>query len=258
METSYLAENPEFLSVLFLVVGLVLASGVRVGLSALLTALDERLARYSASDRGILSPQVVRFASTTAFWVVIVMAVGLALLSLDMNNLNLAIDTATSLLGRFVAALAIVGAGYFLGLVAGFLLERFGHLSGPAVWLAPTLRWGVLLVAVIMALSQLQIDTTLISSLIILGTGVLAGGLMLSFALGSKALVANLLGGWQLRRFRVGDRVRVSGVEGPIVEIRPDGFDLDTREGVVSIPAGVLSTEQVLRVVIEEADETNG
>ena len=255
MITDYLSDNPALLSLLVLIAGFVLAGIVRTALNRGLTALDERLASYGSSERGLISPQLVRIASVTAFWTILAGAVVLSLLALNTSTLTIALDNAVTLFGRVVAALAIIGVGYLLGLLARLLIERFGHLSGPAVWLAPGAQWGILTIALIMALSQLRIDTTLVTQLLLVAVAVVSGGLVLAFALGAREFVANLLAASELKRLSVGVRLKVRDIEGTVVEIRDSGFDLDTPEGVVSIPAAVLLKEPVLRTTGEREHE---
>lgn len=242
-------------SIIVLVVGLVLASLARVGVAKLLAKADEQLARYGASDRGIISPKVTRSVSVVTFWIIVVAAVSLALLSLDASNLTAALDTAAGLTGRIIAALAIIGIGYLLGFIANLLLRQFGHLSGSALWVAPAARWGIVMISVIMALAHLQIDTTLVTSLIVMISGLLVGGLMLAFALGARETVSNLLGGAHLKRFRVGEKIKINDIEGVIVELRSDGLDLETHGAIASVPAWVFLKEPVFRLTEARIDE---
>ena len=49
--------------------------------------------------------------------------------------------------------------------------------------------------------------------------------------------VANLLARRELSRLAIGERIRVDGVEGDIVDIYNTGLDIATEDGITSIPA---------------------
>jgi small-conductance mechanosensitive channel len=66
-------------------------------------------------------------------------------------------------------------------------------------------------------------------------------------SLGARSYVANLIGAHYLRQaFEVGQRVRVSGFEGRIVEVSATSLVLETQEGRVALPGRVYHDEPIV------------
>ncbi|MDX1509567.1 MAG: hypothetical protein R3358_14870, partial [Woeseiaceae bacterium] len=87
-----------------------------------------------------------------------------------------------------------------------------------------------------------------VSQLLLILVAIGGGGLMLAFALGSRHHVANLMARRELARFNVGDRIRVDGLEGNIIDIHETGIELATADGTANIPASRLAEASVLRL----------
>ncbi|MGA2042791.1 MAG: mechanosensitive ion channel domain-containing protein [Roseiarcus sp.] len=123
---------------------------------------------------------------------------------------------------RVVSAAGLLIAGVFASRWAAALTRRIAERAGrvdPTLEpiLATAARYGVLIVVVIAALSQLGVQTA--SALAVLGAGGLAIGLALQGTLSNIAAGIMLL--W-LRPFRVGDSIEVIGgnpVAGAVREI---------------------------------------
>ena len=71
-------------------------------------------------------------------------------------------------------------------------------------------------------------------------------GLSLAFAAGARSTVANLLARNELSHYRAGDRIRVDGIEGKVVEINRGGMVLSTAEGFARVPAAKFASETVI------------
>lgn len=135
-------------------------------------------------------------------------------------------------LPNFLAALAIFGAGWWL---SGVAARATSHMVDARPYVDPTLkgvltqivRWGLLAITVVAALSQLGFATT--SLLAALGAVGLAIGLALQGTLANIAAGIMLL--W-LRPFRVGDYVSAGEVAGTVKEVGLFASTVVTFEGV--------------------------
>lgn len=75
-----------------------------------------------------------------------------------------------------------------------------------------------ILLVVVTAINQLGVDTTLLNSTITLVIAGLIGGAAISFGLGAKTAVANLIAAHYLQPvLRVGQKVRVGNLHGVVV-----------------------------------------
>jgi len=70
------------------------------------------------------------------------------------------------------------------------------------------------------------------------------GGAALAFGIGSKETVSNILASYYLQKtYRVGQEVRIAGLEGRILEITSTAVSLDAPVGRVLVPARKFSEE---------------
>jgi small conductance mechanosensitive channel len=148
-------------------------------------------------------------------------------------------DTATLLwtalaafLPRLVSALAVLAIGYVIvgSIAKGLrrLLQRAHHIDAtlaPAI--VATVRYTLLIIVFVAALSQLGVQTT--SILAALGAVALAIGLALQGTL--QNIAAGLMLLW-LRPFRVGDYIENPSVAGTVEEIALFATQLRTWDGI--------------------------
>ena len=100
------------------------------------------------------------------------------------------------------------------------------------------MKSAIVLVAVVVALTQAGIDSTIL--VVALGTvlGAFLGAVALAFGLGARTTVSNLIAAHYLQRsYRVNQRIRIGEHQGRILEMRPTEVLLETGEGVTLIPA---------------------
>jgi len=150
-----------------------------------------------------------------------------------------------------IAGLVIVVVGYMISRLAADLILR---TPGP---LAPTQRLmaaraaqtSIIVAALLVGAEQLGIRITFLA--IIAGVAAVAviGGMMIAISLGARTHVANLIGAQQFRQnYQLGQRIRIAGFEGRILELAPQGVVLETAEGRVVVP-GRLFSEQAVEVL---------
>jgi small conductance mechanosensitive channel len=141
-------------------------------------------------------------------------------------------EWAASALPNLLGALAILAAGWWL---SGVAARAMGHMVETRPYVDPTLkgvltqivRWGLLAITAVAALSQLGFATT--SLLAALGAIGLAIGLALQGTLANIAAGIMLL--W-LRPLRVGDYVSAGDVAGTVKEVGLFATTVVTFEGV--------------------------
>ena len=97
---------------------------------------------------------------------------------------------------------------------------------------------GAILLVVVTAINKLGIDTALLNNTIILLIAGLIAGAALSFGLGARSAVANLIAAHYLQSVvRVGLHVKLGHIQGKVVAMTPVSIVLETEEGRVVIPA---------------------
>jgi len=255
--TRYLAGiGPRLAGALALaLLGLGLAFLVRVltrrliaGLDRLVTGLGgPRLARGAEYRRG-----AGRAAGRVLFWVVLLFFLAAATETLGLPVISVWLSGLLVYLPRFAAAVLIL----FAGLLGGHFLRNLilsGTASAGVAYGAALARLGqmtAVVVSVLVAVAQAGLNVSFLTSLLllVLGSGLLGG--VLTFALGARTTVANILACHYLQKtYRVGHRVRAGGFEGEIVEITATSVVLETEEGRVSVPASVFGQETTVLLV---------
>ena len=112
------------------------------------------------------------------------------------------------------------------------------------------LFWTVILLFAFAATEILGLSVGFLTDVLLL---VLGGGLLgaaITFGLGARATVANILASTQLQRiYKVGHRVRIGDVQGEIVETTATAVLLESDEGRVSVPASIFKRNVLIRLL---------
>lgn len=178
-------------------------------------------------------------ASLIVFWLVWLVFLAAAGEVLGLTVVTRGLSRLAQYLPNIFGAVLVVLAGLVLSNLARGALARTATSAGldfgPV--LARAVRVVILLVAGVIALDQLGVD----SGLLVVSTNILLasliGGVALAFALGSRTAVANVLAmHYVTRTYRVGQRVRLSDLEGEIVEFTRNGAVIASEEGRVLVP----------------------
>lgn len=237
---------PKLLGALaLLVLGYVLARllGATVARLLGLLGMDRILARtvvQGVLERAGIRRSASQILGAIAFWVVFLLFIISATETLDLAILSEALTTMAFYLPRVGMAVLIIVLGF---IVAGFLRELTllacnSAQIAQAGLIAQALYIAAILLVIVTAIDQLGIDTTLMNSLLVLLMGGLVAGAALSFGLGARGTVANLIAAHYLRPvLQVGQRVQVGAIRGVIVRLTPTAIILDTDEGRVIVPA---------------------
>jgi small-conductance mechanosensitive channel len=113
--------------------------------------------------------------------------------------------------------------------------------------LARIAQGATLVTAILVGADQIGIKVTWLAILAAIVLATLLGGILIAVSLGARGYVSNLIGAHYLRQaFRIGERVRVAGFEGRIVEVTPTSLVIATGEGRVSLPGRVYHDEPIL------------
>lgn len=196
-----------------------------------------------------LQESTTRVFAGVIYWLVI-----LFFLTAATNVLGL--DVFAGWLDKLVGYLPNVLSGaliIFAGVVLANIMREAVTAALPAMGaqqrhLVGRLTQGMTLtVLVVVGLDQVGIDITVIITILAIAVAAFLGGLSLAFSLGARTFVSNVIGAHYLDRdYSDGQRIRVQGMEGRILEITAVAVVLETAEGRLSIPAHVFAEEPTL------------
>jgi hypothetical protein len=243
LTVSYL---PKLLGAILLVLaGYLLARIVGAGTAGLLklVGLDRLLANtpiQTLFNRAGSTKTGSDVLGLLVFWVIFLL---FGVTATDMLGLPTVSATLTDLahylpkvgLAVLIIVLGMLAASYIKELI-GLACTSAGISQGAIV--AQTFYVAAILVVFVTAVNELGIDTTLLNSTIMIGFGGLIAGAALSFGLGARGAVANLIAAHYLRQvFRVGQTIRVGDIQGTIAALTPVAIVVDTPTGRVVVPA---------------------
>ncbi len=248
-----LLARDEVLALVILILGVIVARVASLAAGAILGFVDRTTARFATTDATLISPRLIRISRVIVFWLIVIIAISYALQVLGVGGISTMLNSAVVFVPQLLVGFTIVVAGHIVGLLMSHVVANLSD-EITATSLGPRLVYGaIVVVAVVMGLQHIDVNISFVTQLMLIVVAIAGGGLMLAFALGARQHVANLLASRELSRLAVGDRIRVDGIEGEVVDIHATGLDIATEDGVVSVPGARLAETHVLRQ--SEADQ---
>lgn len=243
-----------------LLIGWLAAFGVRwlihrfgKGLDAILAVIHRWLGQEVTRPRWSVSNLVANIA----FWITLAYTVSAAAEQLGLITFANWVLGLLGYLPRVLISAFILFIGYLISngvrnvIVAVADSNNFqhglslGHLASGLI-LAFTLLLG---------LAQLGLDVAVFANIILLAAAALFGSAALAFGIGAGDAVRNIMASHYVRKaYRPGQKVRMQGLEGEILELTQVAVIVETGEGEASIPAQHF-LENVALVVEEQESE---
>ncbi len=259
-----LAHLPQLLGALaLLLAGWLLARLLRLATRRGAALLESLLARSTGRARWQIGRSALWIGSIV-YWIVLLFFITAALHTLGLQSVADWLARLLDHLPTLAAGLLIVFAGYLLSGVVGELVHAAAQGSAPAQrrTLARVAKWTTLVLALLIGADQIGLKVTWLAIFVAVLVGSLLGGLALAVSLGARHYVANLIGAHHLRQaLRIGQRIRVAGHEGTIVDLGPTSLVLETADGRVLLPGRVFHDDAIVvivrgrgRVGVEAAD----
>ncbi len=249
-----LSNLPAFVgAIVWLLVGWITARLVAFVLSNLL----RRLGLDKIADRaGIgtvltnmgLDPSVSRLVGRIIYWLTLLVFFLAAAESLGLQGVVAALSSLLAYLPNVLAAVFILIVG---GFISRFVADALGGLAnqsgldaGPLIGQA--VRTILLIFVGILALSQLGIETVLLTTITIVLLAAASLALAIAFGFGSRGLAQNIMAGMHAKEaFIPGDQIRVGSHTGRLVSIGTVKATLETEVGLLSLPNAMLTDDEV-------------
>lgn len=189
------------------------------------------------------------------FWVVFLLFLAAATSVVGSSVVDSWLDALALYLPRVLGAAAVLLLGVIAGHILRVIVLSAGTRAGRAYArpLAKAAQVSVVLVAAVVAIEELGIQTTFLVVLTAIILAAVLGAAALAFGLGARDTVADLVAGHYLSRsYRVGHVVRVGALEGRIVDILPTAVILHTSDGRALVPARRFTAEVSILVLGED------
>ena len=224
--------------------GWALAAVLRFGSRKLVAAVLRRVDARSGRGHGLpgvtLTQDAPRIVAAFVYWTVLLFFAAAAMEKLPLPIVTSLLESMAYYLPNVLLAVVLA----FIGLGAGSLANQWitgaaGAVGvGHAAVLGRVAQVGIVVVALIVGVQQIGINSSFLTVTLSTMLGVTLGGMALAFGLGSGPVVTNIMASYYAARaYRIGDVVRVSGVEGTVHAITPTTILLDCEDGQLHVPA---------------------
>ncbi len=240
-----------FGSLALLVIGWIVAAVLRWLTLHISSNALERLGRTRAIQARLQQSRIYRSIPTVAsrivFWATLLFFIAAAIEALRLQAVSSVVSVFSAYLPRALLGVVIVFAGLWAGEVVRATLARATAQMGiaQADMIGRVAQALVAFVAIIIAVDQVGIDSTVLVTSLVTVFAATLGAAALAFGLGARGAVSNIIAAHYVRRaYRVGDSVRIGDQQGRISEITHTAVLLDTEEGRVMVPTRQFS-EQV-------------
>ena len=211
-----------------LLLGWIVASILRFLTRKIVVAAVARINSQFRRAEGLsgtrLAEDAPRVIGTLVYWMVLLFFVAAAIDKLPLPIMTDLLQSIAHYLPKVLLAVVIV----FLGLGAGILVNRWTTRVAAAagVEYAPVLgrvaQIAVFVVALLVGAQEIGLESGLCTTAILIGIAATLGGVALSLSLGSGPIVSNIMASYYAAKaYRIGDVVRVAGIEGVVREITP-------------------------------------
>jgi len=176
---------------------------------------------------------IVYWTVLALFFVASANALGWTLLTDWLSNI-------VRFLPQLISGLLIVLVGVLLGNIAKSAVTAAATRSqiNRAGAIGRFTQIGVVFGFAVMGIEQIGLNLQFLTDVFVVVLGALIAGAALSFGLGSRDLVANLIGAQRFRRHcNTGEYLKIGDSEGEIVELTQTSIILDTKTGRTIVPA---------------------
>ena len=225
--------------------GWLLSRGVTKLVDKLAPGLEERANRLTLRRLGIerrLAELVGRFV----FWVVLAVFAAAAIETLGLPVLAAWVGQLGALLPRLFVGAIIVVVGLFVGSLARDAAAAAARAGGAdrADLLGRVVQAAVVATAVVAGLEQVGVDSSFLTSMIVVVAGAALGGMALAFAFGARTEVGNIVAMYYVRQaYRTGQLIRLGDVHGRIAAFTKTTVVVDVRDGQAHVPARMFSDQ---------------
>ena len=195
----------------------------------------------------------LKIAGIAVFWIIVVFTVALIAQVLELTFIAGWFEGLIRYLPKIIAALFIIISGYILGkIVSDLIITLTTRIKiGNAQSIGLLVKYIIFFTSVVIAINQIGIDIAFLVYLILLVLGLLLFGVVLTFAIGAKTSVNNIISSYYVQKtYHIGDVVKIRDTKGKIVEITSTSVILKTDSGKLVIPAKDFNNEEVL--ILEE------
>ncbi|WP_420318946.1 mechanosensitive ion channel family protein [Ekhidna sp.] len=238
------------LALLILFIGYLIARLIKKSVNRFILYLNEKMnQQLQINTLNVDLKTSARFISSAFFWILILLTLLICIRILKLEFLAAWFDQIIKYLPNILAAVIIV----FIGVISGKLLSdliqsaaiRTGIANGK--FIGKLVKYLILFITIVIAVDQVGVDIAFLSNLFIVILASLLFGAALAFALGAQTSVGNILSSHYLRKsYQPGMKIQIGDIKGTIVKISDHSIAIETKSGLMNIPAKDFSESRVI------------
>lgn len=238
---------------LLLLVGWWVARSIAFLSNKLLTVVkfDQFAGRFKIDDmlkKANIDISPTSLLSTMLYWIVMLLFIVTATDKLGWTIVSEQISKLISFIPTLLSAFVLFILGSF---IAGFIRDiltaataSFGMTTGRLV--SSFVFYFLMAIVTLTALNQIGIDTTIITSNVVMFIGAVLLSGSISYGFASREVMSNMLAAFFNRKtFTVGQTIRIDDIQGVIVKIDTLSITLQTNTDKVIIPSKDLLNNRV-------------
>lgn len=191
----------------------------------------------------------INLLGSMVFWIVLLFFLTAATQILGLQTFTVWLGRVVDYLPTLVAGGLIVLAGFLLSRLARELVETAASSATPRQrqLFGQATQTIILVTAILVGADQIGIRITILVVIAATVAGSIVIAVALSLSLGARQYVANLIGSHYLRQtYHAGQKVRVAGFEGKILNLTLTAMVLELEHGQVSLPAKLANEEAII------------
>jgi small-conductance mechanosensitive channel len=202
------------------------------------------------------SSGIANLVASILFWITLFVFVTAALDTAGLTAVSAWLERIVEFLPGIVTGGLIILVGYILSTLVRDVTLAAAHAAEftESVVISRLAQAITLVTALVIGLDQIGIDVTFLTTMLGVTSAAVLFGFALSFGLGARSLVSNLIAAHHLRDIlEPGQDIRVGEYEGTVLEVSTTAIILDTPEGRTSLPAS-LYQEQAMVMLLQDGD----
>jgi len=181
-----------------------------------------------------------RFVAKAFFWIIIFFFITLFTEILGLPVITSWLAGLGDYLPKLLAGLVIIFFGIIFSRLASDLIKSRTFKSGiySNSLMAKVAKYSIMVITIIIAINQVGIDISFLTSLTYILLASLLLGAAVAFGLGAKVSISNILASYYVARtYSEGNLIRIGEHEGRIIKITSTAVYLESDSGQVIIPA---------------------
>jgi small-conductance mechanosensitive channel len=241
-------------AIAILLIGWLLAKLISSGISKLLKlvkfdTLSEKVKFTEFLSRANVSLTPSGLIGKFVYWLLLLLVIISASDALGWNAVSNEISKLLSYLPNLLIAIVFFVVGTYIASFVRDLIQGAASSLGISTGklISSVVFYLLFIIVTLTALDQAGVDTTIITSNLLLFLGAILAAAAISYGIASKDVLSNILASFFSRRnFKVGQIIEVDGIKGEIISINNISVTIqDNNKEKIIVPSHILITNKV-------------